>query len=61
MVIAGPGSGKTTVLTDEFLHIVLRVEAHAVHAGIQLDMDMIPKGVEVYEINGPFFFGAGNK
>lgn len=21
----------------------------------------IPKGVEVYEINGPFFFGAGNK
>ena len=26
-------------LADEFLHIVLRVEAHAVHAGIQLDMD----------------------
>lgn len=21
----------------------------------------IPKGVEVYEINGPYFFGAGNK
>ena len=26
-------------LADEFLHIVLRVEAHAVHAGIQFDMD----------------------
>jgi SulP family sulfate permease len=22
---------------------------------------VIPKGVEVYEINGPYFFGAGNK
>ena len=22
---------------------------------------LIPKGVEVYEINGPYFFGAGNK
>ena len=22
---------------------------------------IIPKGVEVYEINGPYFFGAGNK
>ena len=26
-----------------------------------LDHYTIPKGVEVYEINGPFFFGAGNK
>lgn len=26
-------------LADELLHIVLRVEAHAVHTGIQLDMD----------------------
>lgn len=22
---------------------------------------MIPKGVEIYEVNGPFFFGAANK
>ena len=26
-----------------------------------LDHLIIPKGVEVYEINGPYFFGAGNK
>ncbi len=26
-----------------------------------LDHLSIPKGVEVYEINGPYFFGAGNK
>ena len=26
-----------------------------------LDHLTIPKGVEVYEINGPYFFGAGNK
>ncbi len=26
-----------------------------------LDHLIIPQGVEVYEINGPFFFGAGNK
>ena len=26
-----------------------------------LDHYTIPKGAEVYEINGPFFFGAGNK
>jgi SulP family sulfate permease len=47
-------------------------EVHAVLNEIDLneDADMqagnlehltIPEGVEVYEINGPYFFGAGNK
>lgn len=28
---------------------------------VNLDHLIIPQGVEVYEINGPYFFGAGNK
>ena len=28
---------------------------------VNLERLIIPKGVEVYEINGPYFFGAGNR
>ena len=43
-------------------------EVHDIDVAIEADMEMhsdehleIPAGIQVYEINGPYFFGAGNK
>ena len=36
-------------------------EADYVEGNIESEMLQLPKGVEVYEIEGPFFFGLANK
>ncbi|MDR2120884.1 MAG: STAS domain-containing protein [Tannerella sp.] len=49
---------ETTKVSVSTEHINLSEDAEMVH---DEDVLKVPEGVEVYEINGPFFFGIANK
>ena len=46
-------------LTRDKLDISKEIESHS--GNLEDEVLYLPRGIEVYEIDGPFFFGVANK